>query len=238
MTMLVLATIAGQATPPPPPFVRDRVKTMTFYYQSPNPALGPTMLKELLRKENLESPWFLGRERVLNMIGSQLGDIAKGHPQIVREYEATFPSAPKLGRTVIIHALMNCGDKETIAKVENWMGDQRFADNKSELELLKKTLSDPNHKGVRDRAAKSPSDLDLLWGNYFITGEYAPIARILDVFDQPDTDESTVMKRVARWSLTSNLQQHKKLAELLKTHAKDRPEASRKVVDQLLRPAP
>lgn len=46
------------------------------------------------------------------------------------------------------------------------------------------------------------------------------------------------MQRVARWSLESNMQQHPKLAELLKKHVKDRPEASRKVVESILNPAP
>ena len=68
--------------------------------------------------------------------------------------------------------------------------------------------------------------------NFFITGEYAPVSRILDVFDRADVDET--MKRVAKWSLGSNLQQHPKLVELVTKNAKDRPAGSKKVIDEVI----
>ena len=85
---------------------------------------------------------------------------------------------------------------------------------------------------------KTPDDLDLLWSNFFITGEYEPVARILDVFDLPDAKENEVLKRVGRWSLGSNLQQHPKLVELVRKHTAERPKESRKVIDELIVPTP
>ena len=78
----------------------------------------------------------------------------------------------------------------------------------------------------------------MLWVNFFITGEYAPISRILDVFDLPDAKENETMKRVARWSFGSNVQQHPKLVELVLKNKKDRPEGSKKVIDQTIIQAP
>src|SRR5262249_31372293 len=88
------------------------------------------------------------------------------------------------------------------------------------------------------RPAREPRDLDFLWANFFVTGEYAPVARILDVFDSPETKENQILLRVARGSLGSNLRQHPRLADLLQKHVKDRPEGSRKVVGELLRALP
>src|SRR5207302_367805 len=105
------------------------------------------------------------------------------------------------------------------------------ADLRPELEALKNHLKDPARKHVRDRPARTPKDLDLLWANFFVTGEYAPVSRILDVFDLPAGKDNEVLKRVARWSLGSNLQQHPRLVELVHKHAKDRREGSRKVID-------
>ena len=236
LTSLLLAlamSFAGQATDVPP-FITTYQKTVTFYYKTPDPDLGPKMLTELLKKENLEYPWFVGKEYVLLLNGAMLGDIAAGHPKIVRQYEAAFAAAPLAGRRIIVRALTNCGDKETDEKVKTWLADQRYADCRPELEALKKRLDDPKRKNTRDQPARTPDDLDLLWVNFFITGEYAPIARILDVLDLPDSKENETLKRVAKWSIGSNIEQHPKLVELVKQHIKERPEPSRKVVGDMI----
>ena len=228
--------VVGLVGQPPdlPPFIKEHAKTVSFYYKAPDPKLGPRLLRELLQKENIEHPFFAKDDHVLLLIGAQLGDIAMGNAKIVRGYETAFADAPPMGRRVIVRALMNCGDKETVKQAGAWLADRRYADLRAELEALQKHLADPKRKQVRDRPAKEPKDLDYLWGNFFITGDYAPVSRILDVFDQPDTKENEVLKRVARWSLGSNLQQHPRLVEVIQKHAKNRPEGSRKVIDSLI----
>ncbi len=218
----------------PPPFFAKNVQQMMNYYKAKDPKLGPKFLAEFLQKENVDNPWFKNNEHVLMIIGSQLGDIVIGNPKLIREYEAAFPGASAAGRRVLIRALTNCGDAETVKKIDGWLADKKLADSRSQLETLKKNLEDPNHKHLRDQPAKSPDDLDLLWANFFTTAEYAPIARILDVLDLPDTPENAKMRGVAKWSISANLQQHPKLVEILQQHAKDRPEASRKAIDELI----
>jgi hypothetical protein len=225
-----------KGVPPQPPMFRKWVPVITFYYKSPDPALGPAMLKDLLQKENIDHPWFAKNQHVLNIISVQLGDIAAGKPKIVRAYEAEFTSAPLAGRRVIARTLMNCGDKETLKQIDSWLADPRYADVQPELQAVKKYLEGPKHKHVRDRTARSPEDLDFLWSNFFITGQYVPVSRILDVLDLPDTRENAVLKRVARWSLGSNLQQHPKLVQLVTKHAGERPAVSRKVIEELTGP--
>ena len=218
----------------PPPLFKEYSPKITFYYKSPDATLGPKMLKALLLKENIDHPFFEKNAHVLTIVAAQLGDIAIGKSEIVRQYEAEFASAPPKGRKVILRALANCGDKETSKQVEGWLLDKRFAEHKADLESLQKHLADSKRQHVRDRAAKTPDDLDLLWSNFFITGEYVPIARILDVFDVPNAKENEVMKKVAKWSLGSNLQQHPKLVELVQKNKQDRPESSKKVIDELI----
>jgi hypothetical protein len=232
--VLVVAGLVGQA-PDQPPFVKEHAKTITFYYKAPNPGLGPKLLKELLKKENLEHPWFAKNDYALLLNAALLGDIAAGKAKIVRQYEAAFTDAPAAGRRVIIHSLRNCGDQETLKRIDAWLADPRYADSRRDLQALKKHLEDPGRNHVRDRPARTPDDLDLLWGNFFITGEYVPVSRILDVLDLTDAPDNMLLKRVAWWSLGSNLQQHPRLAELVQEHAKKRPERSRKAVDELIR---
>jgi hypothetical protein len=231
--LIVTAGLLGQP-PDVPPFVKAHVKELTFYYKAPDPTLGPRLLQEFLKPENLEHPWLVKNDHVKNLIGAQLGDIAAGHPKEVRAYEAAFAAATPAGRRIILQALQNCGDAETAKQVDAWLADKRYADVRKELEALKKHLADPKDKHVRDRPVREPKDLDHLWASFFITGDYAPVARILDVFDLPEARENAVLKGVARWSLESNLKQHPKLVEIVQAHAKERPAASRKVLDELL----
>ena len=230
---LVPVTLDGQPQDPPPLF-KLYSRTATYYYQKPDPTLGPKMLAELLKKENLEHQAFVRNDQLHLLIGAQLGDIATGHPEIVRQYESAMADAPPKGRRVIIRALTNAGDKETVKVVAGWIKDPRFADQKAELEALKAHIEDPKRAHARDVPAKAPKDLDLLWVNFMVTGEYAPVSRILDVFDLPDDKENEVLKRVARWSFGSNVQQHPKLVELVLKHKKDRPAGSQKVIDETI----
>jgi len=219
---------------PPPPFFAQYAQVGTNYYKNPDPKLGPKMLKDLLKKENLEHPRFATDDFTLVLIGAQIGDIVTGHPELVRECEAMFADTTPRGRKVIIRGLMNSGDKETAKKAGEWIKDPKYADQKAELEALKSHIEDPKRAHIRDVPAKNPEDLDFLWVNFFVTGEYAPISRILDVFDQPATKENETIRRVARWSFGSNVQQHKKLVELLLKHKEERPAGSKKVIDETI----
>ena len=95
--VVFVASLVGQP-PDLPPFVNKYSKAVTYYYKSPDPKLGTKMLKDLLRKENLEHPFFEKRKEVLVLNSALLGDIASGKPEIVRAYEAAFADAPVAGR--------------------------------------------------------------------------------------------------------------------------------------------
>ncbi len=98
--LLLVASLVGQP-PAPPQSVRELAKTATFYYTAPDPAFGPKMLKELLKKENLEHPFFANNDHILNINAALLGDIAAGKPKIVRAYEAAFALAPPAGQRLV-----------------------------------------------------------------------------------------------------------------------------------------
>src|SRR4051812_16042283 len=139
----LLAVLAQQPPAEPPPFIKEFSRVGTYYYQNPDPQLGPKMLKELIRKENLEHPFFVRNDLVPILIGAQIGDIGTGHPEVVREYEGLFADASPNGRKVILRALTNAGDKETAKKVGEWAQDPKFTDQKTDLEALKAHIEDP-----------------------------------------------------------------------------------------------
>jgi hypothetical protein len=218
-----------------PPFLKERGKLLTYYYKSPNPELGPQLLKELLEKKNIEDPWFVEHEHVLRLLSAQLGDIAAGKPKIVRKYEAAFAAASRPGRLAVLRALENCGDATTLRQINVWLADPRDEDLRPRLQELQRQLADPRHQHVRDRTAQTPDDLDFLWANFFITGDYPPASRLLDVIELPDTKANQTLKGAAVWSMRSNLHQHPKLVEVVQKHAHERSAESQKQIVELIR---
>src|SRR5262245_54965865 len=125
--LFLVATLVGQR-PAPPQSVRELAKTATFYYTDPDPAFGPRMLNTLLKRENLDHPFFANNDHILNINAALLGDVAAGRPKIVRAYEAAFIAAPPAGQRLVIQALRNCGDRETFKQIDGWRADRRSAD--------------------------------------------------------------------------------------------------------------
>jgi hypothetical protein len=234
VALVLIATLIAQSDEPPP-FLKERGPLLTYYYKSPNPELGPQLLKELIAKKNIENPWFAGREHVLHLLSAQLGDIAAGRPVIVRKYEAALANASPPGRLVILDALENCADRTTLKQIDLWLTDRHYENVRPELQELKQKLRDPNRRHIRDRPAQTADDLDLLWANFFITGEYAAASRILDVIELPQTKANAALKGAAVWSMRSNLHQHPKLVELVQRHAKERSAESQRQIDQLIK---
>jgi hypothetical protein len=189
---------------------------------------------ESLKPENIDDPWFKERWDVLEILGTHLGDLAIGDKELTRRYEAAFSTTTDTGRKLIIAALKVCGDETSKEAVADWLNNAAFAPLKNDLEALQRHLKDAKRKHYRDVPVKTPHDVDMLWGNFYITGDYEPVARILDVFDGPDDKETAVLRRVARFSLGANLQRHKKLVELIQKHRKERGAGSEKVLSELI----
>lgn len=238
--MILLPVLAIVLAQPggPPEFIKQYAPFVTNYYKNPEPDKSIPLLEEFIKPENLSHPFFVQRIDLVPLIAQNLGDIATGKPKLVRAYEARFATATDAGRGVILKVLAVCGDADTQKQLEKWEGEDVYRAVREDVRATRKALADPMRKHVRDRPAAVPHDLDLLWGNFFITGEYAPVARILDVLDLPTNGRTAQLKGVAEWSLKSNLAQHPKLAELTRAHLKDRPEGSRAVLEKLLKDVP
>lgn len=69
----------------------------------------------------------------------------------------------------------------------------------------------------------SPGALDMLWATFFATGNPAAVDKIIDVVAWPMPEkggersfEILMMKEAAKWSLGSNVEQHRRVAEIVK----------------------
>ena len=96
--MLYLLTTLCLLQPNQPPPILPEATRMMKYYEKPDPRRGVTLLKELLRPENLDHPMTTREDgHVLSILCEQLGYIARGHPEIVREYEKLFTGTTPTG---------------------------------------------------------------------------------------------------------------------------------------------
>lgn len=229
--LYLLATLCLFQPNQPPPILPEATKMMK-YYEKPDPQRGVKMLKELLKPENLDHPMTTREDgHVFSILCEQLGYIAKGHPEVVREYEKQFAGATPTGKYGILRTLRIAGDDQTKKQLETWLAGEKNADTVKALEETKRIIAAPKREMNRDRAVRTGKDLDMLWADFFATGEYAPISRILDTFD---SNVPPGVKSAARWSLESNMRNHPKLVKLVKENLKDRKEVSKTEAKKLL----
>jgi hypothetical protein len=75
---------------------------------------------------------------------------------------------------------------------------------------------------------QGPWVLDALWGNFMATGNAEPVARIMEALPWLDVKGEThklLVAGAARWSLTSNAEQHKKVMDICESEIKTQPPA-------------
>jgi hypothetical protein len=97
--------------------------------------------------------------------------------------------------------------------------------------------SDKGPKPIEITFDRSPELLDTLWGYYFGTGTYGPIARIIALLpwanDRDSTDRLTVGS-MARYTLASNAALDPSLLGLLKRASKNQPKNVTVVLDEVI----
>jgi hypothetical protein len=127
-----------------------------------------------------------------------------------------------------------CKDLATISSTNKaYVGWSFYNSNIPAAEQCVQTqlgLSDSDVKKIMsatryDPLAKEPStpaDLDMLWAVFSATGNEAAVNKIIDVLARPSPEKNTegsvkmlLMKGAAKWSLTSNIQQHTRVAGIV-----------------------
>jgi uncharacterized protein (TIGR03067 family) len=194
----------------------DRVEGfVTRYYLKPDPGRVPAMLDVALKAgyAGIPSPApppadaarqtgpgipVLADPTVRRPAAHAFGHMARNNPKLVRAYEARFAGADDNGKAFLLEALRVCGDELTLRQLDAWSADPAFRGQRETIEKTRVLLKDSKGRLPRDVAARSPSDLDLLWADFLVTGEYAPVARILDTLDRPDSLREKIVERLKK----------------------------------------
>lgn len=167
------------------------------YYEHPDPSRIPALLQSLARAGKLS-----GRLENLAVL-SFVAHCIRQHPDNWREWLQPFPNALSDTAAGLCFALRLSGNDcpEGICFAQHVM-------EKRPPELLQ----DP---------VDAPELLDMLWGAFFATGDAQYVRRIMEALELVGDMRAVVVKATARWSLTSNVQQHPRVRDICKQVASD-----------------
>lgn len=86
---------------------------------------------------------------------------------------------------------------------------------------------------------KDPARLDMLWGTFLATGKAEPVKKIISVLHLAEDghDMELILGSAAKWSLTSNARQHKRVSEICEEEAKKSTEPTKRLLETVVREA-
>ena len=164
--------------------VQEIVDFISHYHQNPEPDRVPEFLALMFQEELFHSPVLAYDGSTRAFVAHGLGHMARGQPKLVRLYEESFAKSPIPGKELFLLSLMVCGDQQTASKMKKWQQDPANLDLGYSLPAALKWLANPKRL-PRHRQAITFIDLDYLWADFSVTGEYEPLTRILDLLDRP-----------------------------------------------------
>lgn len=225
---------------------------MSGYRARPEPARLPAAVRALSQFGAFKDPESSGI-----YIGFIAGVIGTNHAKAEEIIAKTLPVAPA-DQWVIVRAIAysNHPDWKGLLRkfserlsfrevmIKKYLAGELATLDQIPLERKNPTLWDKMKKNPfqSDDTAKKPPEmtydrspelLDTLWGYYFATGSYPPIARIITLLpwstDRDSVDKLTV-GNMAKYTLASNAGRDVELLAMLKRAAKDQPEKEPKNV--------
>jgi hypothetical protein len=213
---LVIGLATAATDPSKEQKIEEIEQLLTNYHRAPSLEKAAKFFGLLIDEKLIDEPFFDGEQR-LKLTGYSFGLIARGKPKLVRFYESKYPSASKRGRLLLLEALRVAGDQESVRKLDQWredLGQKKlkpgqwhigFWENDpaekhlaDAIDATRAELEAPVRPMPRDLPASTPTDLNLLWCDFLITGEYAPVSRILDVLDRPDKLRERIGEQLKR----------------------------------------
>jgi hypothetical protein len=186
---------------------------LSHYYEHPTPERFVAEVQALSKAGNLANP------KSAALISVFLGRIMAANPSQVGGWLTQLDNLKGGDRQTVLFAAKLSGTKEA----QDYLGRQPDGEKYRGKQVDVRAL-EPNN----------PTVLDMLWADFFATGEAAPVRRIvvalnydkysgaLDRYaksektekDRNDAILDTVFK-AAMWSLESNAQQHRRVGEIL-----------------------
>jgi hypothetical protein len=186
---------------------------LSHYYQHPTPERFVTEVKALSKAGNLSNP------KSAALLSVFLGKVMAANPTMVGDWLNQLADLKGGDRHTLLMAANLSGTKEAQAYIARQADAERYRIKPVDIKTL-----EPN----------DPTVLDMLWAEFFATGEAMPVRRVVaalnyDKYDgalnryakseKTEKDRNDAMLeavfKAAMWSLESNVRQHQRVAEIL-----------------------
>lgn len=159
-------------------------KFLQEYYQAPDADQVPRYLMEVIGSEFFMTGEVFRQNRQL-LYAYAFGRMAELEPSLIPLYMKIFDTAPLEGRLFMVNVFQVCGGDAVRKYLQDSMNDPAFEKVKP---LIEAALSqefplayDPFVKEIN-----IPYDIEMLWVEYFLTGNSKAIERIVSVLGRED----------------------------------------------------
>ena len=205
---------------------------MAHYYENPNPGAIVPWIKYASAAGVFE------RESVRPPVMIFISEVVKSNPDKSAQWCKELSSLPSTNKAYVAWAFRNANVPAQGECIQTLLG---LSDGEK-LKVLATERHDPLAK-----APTTPGDLDMLWAIFMATGSELAVNRIIDVLGIPAPKNSSygamemqmlILKGSAKWSLSSNIQQHRRVAEIVNARRLHGSDALRKELDSVIDNAP
>lgn len=142
------------------------------------------------------------------------GAVMRTYPETLDVFFKTVGSLPASEQPVALMAVRYANVEKGNKLLEDLLKKEEFEKTAKKYEEYAKYKMPDLYK-----IDFTPDVLDLLWGEFFVTGEAKPVKRITEALsglEDKDNMGVFIVASAARWSLTSNAVQFDKVLEILK----------------------
>jgi hypothetical protein len=179
---------------------------LTFYYENPEPNRIPDAVKYMSQSGVLDN------NNAISPIFGFLSGVFRGNPKLIDQWLKELRNLNDKHMSVVVLGLWYSGLPDSKSRVSTLL--DQYPKLKPEFSFI--------NQGSPMTVEQIPLEqgpwvLDALWGKFMATGESTPVERIITTLPWLDIKGDTNRLLVggsARWSLTSNAVQHKRVLEI------------------------
>jgi hypothetical protein len=201
---------------------------ITYYYLHPQPdrtveAILFMSAKGYLDKETAQSP-----------LAAFFSQLFSQNPQSIELWFSKLEGLPNAQRRLLCGALWYSDTPQGLEQLKKEAARVAPLDN---ADIVKLTTAKP--PSIASLEITAPSVLDMLWASFMATGDERYVIRIISTL--PWVEEKNLNRLLiagaARWSLTSNAIQHRKVLEICKAQVGKQEEKTVSILKEVLKQA-
>jgi len=185
---------------------------LTFYYENPEPNRVPDAVQYMSKSGVLDN------NNAISPIFGFLSGVFRGNPEQINLWLKELRNLKEKHLGVVVLGLWYSGLPDSKSRVS------ALLDQHPKIKPEFSFINQGSPMTVEQiPLEQGPWVLDALWGKFMATGENTPVERIITTLPWLDVKGDTNRLMVggsARWSLTSNAIQHKRVLEICEEAAK------------------